>query len=53
MTAVSLSGCKLIALSDASALVRSCLSGCFGAAKHLIGRSQLDIDALVRFLDFL
>ena len=32
---------------NASALVRSCLNGCLGAAKHLIGRCRAEVDALV------
>ena len=34
---------------SASPLIRSCLNGCVGAAKHLIGRCRAEIDALVSF----
>jgi len=37
----------LIPFPQATPLVRHCLSGCLGAAKHLLGRSQTDVDALV------
>lgn len=49
MASVVLTDSKFLQVTDAAPLVRACLNGCLGAAKQHVGRSQFDVDALVRF----